>query len=137
MDTSVGFTPLKLSTDKRLLDAPPSLEPPHADKNTEIESTLAEKIVRVISSYPFLNQLNYVRALAYLCQSLITYWFITWPFNPCLRNNSKTVFHFCKNTQTRRSQSDQTSNGKTPQWSCSTQKKTTRQTLVVGFINVR
>ena len=104
LSTEVSFGPPVPM--KRLFDAPPSLEPPHADKNTEIVSTLAEKILRVISSYPLLNQLNYVRALAYLCQSLISYWFITRLFNPCPRKNSKTVFHFCKNTQTRRSQSD-------------------------------
>src|SRR5210317_1071645 len=107
MDTSVGLTPSKLSLSeasvsvevfvepsvtadvsfeppvsiRKLFDAPPSLEPPHADKSTEIESTLAEKIIRVISSYPFLNQLNYFRALAYLCQYLIAYWCITRHFS--------------------------------------------------------
>jgi len=92
---------------RKLFDAPPSLEPPHADKNTEIESTLAEKNVRVISSYPFLNQLNYFRALAYLCQYLIAYWCITRHFSLYHLDDSKSVFHFCKNTQTRSYQTDQ------------------------------
>ena len=41
LSTEVSFGPPVPM--KRLFDAPPSLEPPHADKNTEIESTLAEK----------------------------------------------------------------------------------------------
>src|SRR5210317_1606879 len=137
MDTSVGLNPSKLRTDevsfeepksievsvesslstevsfglpvpmKRLFDAPPSLEPPHADKNTEIESTLAEKNVRVILSYPFLNQLNYFHALVYICQYLIAYWFTTRHFSVYHLDDSKSVFHFCKNTQTRSYQTDQ------------------------------
>jgi len=133
MDTSVGLTPSKLSLSessvsvevfvepsviadvsfeppvsiRKLFDAPPSLEPPHADKNTEIESTLAEKNVRVISSYPFLNQLNYFHALVYICQYLIAYWFTTRHFSVYHLDDSKSVFHFCKNTQTRSYQTDQ------------------------------